>query len=60
MKPDTIATPEEKIYKLKLPEALQDGAPLKKTARVVPYLSQRGQMPGHSVQDAPSCTTLGL
>jgi hypothetical protein len=24
---DTIATPEEKIYKLKLPEALQDGAP---------------------------------
>ena len=33
MDPDTIATPEEKIYKLKLPKALQDGAPLKKTAR---------------------------
>ena len=33
MEPDTIATPEEKIYKLKLQEALQDGAPLKKTAR---------------------------
>ena len=27
MEPDTIATPEEKIYKLKLPKALQDGAP---------------------------------
>ena len=33
MEPDTIATPEEKISKLNLPEALQDGAPLKKTAR---------------------------
>jgi hypothetical protein len=27
MEPDTIATPEEKIYKLKLPGTLQDGAP---------------------------------
>jgi hypothetical protein len=27
MEPDTIATPEEKIYKLYLLEALQDGAP---------------------------------
>jgi hypothetical protein len=27
MEPDTIAIPEEKIYKLKLPEALQDGVP---------------------------------
>jgi len=27
MEPDIIATPEEKIYKLKILEALQDGAP---------------------------------
>jgi hypothetical protein len=33
MEPDTIATPEEKIYKLYLPEALQDGVPPMKTAR---------------------------
>jgi hypothetical protein len=33
MEPDTIATPKEKIYKLYLPEALQDGAPPMKTAR---------------------------